>query len=246
MASHAKELALAFFTSLKAGNKHRCKCGEIRKQYVKRSRNTNLASHVRKRQNNHDKSEYGAFIHKRASPMCTFFKVSDAAMNLYGWLDWIVNENRELAFCKKPRARKYSRLQPVCRSTLKKYLRGLHECVEDAIVEELCGKRVGFEFDSWSDGSTHNTANFAVTSEETTGQKRMLLAFTPNNDEEKLHSGALLELFDLDVPAPVKRNDTRWSSTFMMLQRYLLYMGEYKHNVKTPKQDSHTPSTAMP
>ncbi|DBA01118.1 TPA: hypothetical protein N0F65_001746 [Lagenidium giganteum] len=51
--------------------------------------------------------------------MSTIFKVSDAAMNLYGWLDWIVNENRELALCEKPRARKYSPLPPVCRPTLK-------------------------------------------------------------------------------------------------------------------------------
>lgn len=76
---------------------------------------------------------------------------NEKAMNVFGWLEWIIEENRELTFCEKVLTRKYTNLKTITVKTLKKYMESLVIAVENKIKQILPNK-FGMMFDGWSEG----------------------------------------------------------------------------------------------
>ena len=55
--------------------------------------------------------------------------VSDKAINLFNWIDWVVFEDLPFSAVENPRMRKYSSLQPITTDTLMKYMELLNQRV---------------------------------------------------------------------------------------------------------------------
>ena len=76
---------------------------------------------------------------KSSSTLDTFVlvKVDEKALNAYRWMEWIVQERRELSFCEKKRTRMSTNLKPICAKILKSYLFALENSVRDRIKVHL-------------------------------------------------------------------------------------------------------------
>jgi hypothetical protein len=110
------------------------------------------------------------------------------ALNSFKWIEWIVQENRELSFCEKERVRKYTanQMRPICSKTLKKHMDLLVQEVESKLIESL-PKRFGICIDGWSDMGVHYLSVFAILDDEKS-RKSVLLGFSPFEDESNLSS----------------------------------------------------------
>ena len=61
--------------------------------------------------------------------------VSDKAINLFNWIDWVVFENLSFSVVENPRTRKYSSLQPITADTLMKHMGLLSQRVLEKLKE---------------------------------------------------------------------------------------------------------------
>ncbi|ETM49641.1 hypothetical protein L914_06156 [Phytophthora nicotianae] len=111
--------------------------------------------------------------------------VDGAIMNRYHWMDWVIMEHHELSFCEKPRARKYTSLEPISRYLLKQDLDSVEVAVQARVRQRLSGKPFGFLLDAWTEAGTHYAAIIAVTSSASDAQvgDKFLLVFSTFADE---------------------------------------------------------------
>ncbi|RLN11165.1 hypothetical protein BBJ28_00007144 [Nothophytophthora sp. Chile5] len=109
------------------------------------------------------------------------YACSEKAKTVFGWLDWIVEGELPLNFYENRLARKYGRLDPIAKATLKKYLATLTDLVEGEISRKIPSK-YALIFDGWSVNSDHFVAVFVSYSKEGRATKH-LLSFAPLPDE---------------------------------------------------------------
>ncbi|KAE8974378.1 hypothetical protein PR002_g25933 [Phytophthora rubi] len=122
-----------------------CRLCFVRRKQARGTGMSNLVEHVHRAHADSYEEEVRRIL-KREGTLDVFMKVDEFALLVYHWIDWCVEENRELSFCEKPKTRKYSNLKPICAKTLKKYMLALEEVVQARIKAQLSGKRIGF---SW-------------------------------------------------------------------------------------------------
>jgi hypothetical protein len=104
-----------------------------------------------------------AFENSKHVSLDNTFLVSPDAINTCKWLEWIVEENRELSFCEKEKVRKYTEgnLGLMTVKTLKKRMDLIVQVMEDEI-SKLLPSVFGIAFDGWSEFSVHYLSVFAV------------------------------------------------------------------------------------
>ena len=83
--------------------------------------------------------------------------VSDEAINLLCWIDWVVVESLPFSAVKNPRTRKPSSLQPITTDTLMKHMGLLSQRVLEKLKECAPDSGVHLKLDSWSCDDEHYT-----------------------------------------------------------------------------------------
>ncbi|POM80965.1 Hypothetical protein PHPALM_1132 [Phytophthora palmivora] len=170
----------------------RCRCGTVRKQ-TRRNGCSNLIQHIRRE---HPDYEAVMLAASTAETGSVLNYVRQSALNVYGWMDWILKNNLPLSFCENRAARRlasfnnliYTKLDPICVKTLVSAMDSLTRVVERSIATEL-PDRFGLLFDGWTHASEHFVAVFACY--EIDGvRKTPLLSMAP-----------LLEALDDDLSA---------------------------------------------
>ena len=86
--------------------------------------------------------------------------INKKASTVFGWLEWIVMSNLPFVFVESALTRKYSKMEPLSRNSLMKYLRLLTAEVEKMVLNEL-PEKFGIVIDGWSEGNRHYIAVFA-------------------------------------------------------------------------------------
>lgn len=168
--------------------RYKCKCGKLRKQ-AKKTGYTNLMDHIRTQHK--DYVDVVKNQKKNGQLDLAGFTPSEAATQVFGWLDLILTEGYahflfhisiyvifvnfilswliisyflRLPFstCTKPIYRRYVDLKPISLNTLMKYMKLLTEAVEKKIAGML-PEKYPLIFDGWTlDGaSTHYIAIYA-------------------------------------------------------------------------------------
>jgi hypothetical protein len=83
--------------------------------------------------------------------------------NIWGWIDWIVEDNLPFDFVESDRTKQNSKLTPISEKTLKKYMIALLHKVEGKIGSLLKHvKSFGLITDGWTLDSEHYMAIFAT------------------------------------------------------------------------------------
>ena len=177
-----------------------CKCGTTRKQ-IQGSGYTNLMTHLKQQ---HADDYETAVIAARGDVVDGTRKITthfnSKGANLYGWLDWVIQDNEPITFVERRTVRQYSVLKPISRATLKRYIEEITKRVEVRIRSGL-PNGFGLMMDGWSEGTTHYIGLFAAY-EVDNEARRPLLAIAPPYDETHLDArgqydfiGDVLELF---------------------------------------------------
>ncbi|POM80718.1 Hypothetical protein PHPALM_1411 [Phytophthora palmivora] len=162
----------------------RCRCGTVRKQ-TRRNGYSNLMQHIRREHPDYEAVMLAASTAETGS-MLNY--VRQSALNVYGWMDWILKNNLPLSFCENRAASRYTKLDPICVETLVSAMDSLTRVVERSIAAEL-PDRFGLLFDGCTHASEHFVAVFACY--EIDGvRKTPLLSMAP-----------LLEALDDDLSA---------------------------------------------
>ncbi|EGZ10352.1 hypothetical protein PHYSODRAFT_520761 [Phytophthora sojae] len=134
----------------------RCRCGTVRKQ-THRNGYSNLMQHIRREHPDYETVMLDATTAETVS-LVNF--VRHSALNLHGWMVWIVMCNLPLSFCESREARRYSSLDPISEETLRAGMDGVVVAVERSIASELPA-RFGIMLDGWTHASEHYIAVFA-------------------------------------------------------------------------------------
>ncbi|EGZ26480.1 hypothetical protein PHYSODRAFT_258511 [Phytophthora sojae] len=134
----------------------RCRCGTVRKQ-THRNGYSNVMQHIRREHPDYETVMLDATTAETGS-LVNF--VRHSALNLHGWMVWIVMCNLPLSFCESREARRYSSLDPISEETLRAGMDGVVVSVERSIASELPA-RFGIMLDGWTHASKHYVAVFA-------------------------------------------------------------------------------------
>ncbi|KAF1788234.1 hypothetical protein GQ600_11969 [Phytophthora cactorum] len=165
--------------------------------------------------------------------------VRQRSINLFGWMEWILKNNIHLNFCESEKARRYTKLDPICVQTLCRSLHKVARAVEAKLAAEM-PDQFGLIIDGWTHASEHYLAVFGCymvgaptgaagwmcepsvepghgelleeSSQDLGSVQALMIKLRSLNQAAKLRLKTSLR--------PVIRQKTRWSSTFMMLDRY--------------------------
>ncbi|EGZ06157.1 hypothetical protein PHYSODRAFT_246570 [Phytophthora sojae] len=176
---------------------YRCRCGAVRKREHPSYSEEMLAA---------TPGQTGSLAHY----------VRHSAQYLFGWLEWLVKCNLPLSFCESKLARRYTRLQSVSVETLRRVMDAVTRCVEHSIAAEM-PEEFGLIFDG------HQA--FLATMLARDYQKRLdqVLVLVGDNCGVNRRLATLMGLplvgFKTDL-RPIIRQQTRWGSTFAMINRY--------------------------
>ncbi|ETN20376.1 hypothetical protein PPTG_03398 [Phytophthora nicotianae INRA-310] len=151
-----------------------CKaCGKTRK-HVPRTGYTNLVSHVKAAHPRFELEMEDASIAATGSLLPW---VRQKASNRYAWLEWVISANLPLSFVEMESTRRYTKLPPVCRNTLRANMEGVTKAVEIKIGNEMPDK-FGLLLDGWTHGTEHYLGVFACY-ETPSGPQYPLLSLAP-------------------------------------------------------------------
>ena len=114
----------------------------------------------------------------------SFPKVDKKTENNFQWMEWVILENCEFSFVEKPLVRKNTKLKPICRKTLQKYIDLVTVQVEKKIADAK-PNNFGIIVDGWSQQSEHFIRIFGCFHNEVFSEKS-LLAFSVLLDETDL------------------------------------------------------------
>lgn len=158
---------------------------------------TNLAAHVKSGHPNWQ----AIMSHSEPTGLESWLSVTPKAINIFGWLDWIIMDNLPFSFVENPLTRKYTNLKPICTNTFMKYMEDLCKEVERVVAKKL-PDRFGLALDGWGHGSSHFVALVACCP----GNEKFLLAFSVFEDETDFSSSnhgkfieSVLDLFGKSV-----------------------------------------------
>lgn len=70
----------------------------------------------------------------------SFLSVNDKTKNIYGWIEWILNENLLFVFVDSDSTKKYTSLKPISSRTLQRYVISLGHAIEENIKKSLPDK----------------------------------------------------------------------------------------------------------
>ena len=174
--ANAKQLCLKYFTlHEKETSTWKCSCSKL--LVSKRNSGwTNLLRHINK--------EHGEQINSLEGQSTLSFsknetKISKTGNNYFSWINWICTDLRPFHFVEEELTREYSKLEPICTKTLKKYMDRVTKRVEQKI-SSLLPEKFSIVLDGWTKKSTHFVAVFAVYPVDTElGYESVLLGFSP-------------------------------------------------------------------
>jgi hypothetical protein len=213
MKFESKAIAATFFeqvSSVENGNvtvtKFRCHCGVERTQNLKKGYQ-NLVSHIKEHHNNwqdimtsktlEDNTKITRFVNKKSS-------------TVFSWLEWIVMANLPFVFVENELTRKNTKLD-----LFNKNFSNLIFMVGDnAPVNKSLADLLGVPFIGCASHRFNLACKRYLDPFETTLTKINDLMKTLSNIKQ---AGKLRKKTDLE---PVKRNVTRWSSTYEMVKRF--------------------------
>lgn len=101
-------------------------------------------------------------------------KVSSKAMNIYKWLEWLIEDAQPFNFVENKYFIKNTNLEQISRTTLMKYLVMLGRKTE-LILKALMPLTFGIIIDGWSLGTEHFLGTFATWSDSITGYVHIYL-----------------------------------------------------------------------
>ena len=206
-----KELCLKYF-SVDDATKFtwKCQCGAVNIQ-KKNTGWTNLANHI--------KSQHGEDPKSVPTGQATISfakskRVTSKGSNIYCWLNWVCSSLKPFSFVDDVLTREYTKLEPISHNSLKKYMELVTKEVEKRIQSALPDK-LALAIDGW-------TKLYSF---------RGCICNLPCCQHPRLRFGSIgfLTLIFWDRGklrqktdlGPVLKNETRWSSTFAMLNRYI-------------------------
>jgi hAT family C-terminal dimerisation region len=185
----------------------KCSCGTVRKQDIKVGF-ANLMSHIKQKHPNYLEVFHVARqedIHSETSSLITAVSAGPSSLsvisgqttldymfdtrstNVFKWLEWIIMDEHELAFCEKDLTRGNANLEPISVKTLKKYLFKVVNAVEKKISAKAMALATSYAlvFDGWSEASKHFIGMYIVypAKEVDADPVLHLLAFAPLHDE---------------------------------------------------------------
>ena len=187
-------------------NRWKCSCGKVRKQDIKLGFK-NLISHIRQKHPNYlevfhmaqqedGHSETSSLITALSSPGPSLlvsgqttldYMFDTRSTNVFKWLEWIIMDEHELAFCEKDLTRCNASLETISVKTLKKYLFKVVQSVEKKISAKAMALASSYAlvFDGWSEASKHFIGMYiAYPAKEVDADPVLhLLAFAPLHDE---------------------------------------------------------------
>jgi hypothetical protein len=159
-----------FISDEKSKDKHKCReCEKILTQR-RGSGYANLISHVKGSHAEGWKEKVRSFVNLKNinDLMDKFVKQPSAkAKNIFGWLEWTIEDNLPLSFCNKINSKKYAKLKPISSRTLKKYMALVKDYVFKKIIRERIPKTFGLIIDGWTIGSEHYYAIFITWTDTT-------------------------------------------------------------------------------
>lgn len=100
--------------------------------------------------------------------------VDDDAMNVYLWLDCAIMDIHPLSLGWENRTRKYTSLDPISTSTLKKNMLDVEEGTSLTHLLMRCWKFIGLLIDGWTEDGNHFVAVVAVTPSESSDRSYLL------------------------------------------------------------------------
>ena len=83
-----------------------------------------------------------------------FASISNKAIWIYSWLDWIISGELEFSFVDKPTTQSYTNLQTMTRPTLMEYMDLATKGVQKLISKDITDS-FGVIFDNWTHNTTH-------------------------------------------------------------------------------------------
>ncbi|KAG2820329.1 hypothetical protein PC111_g11513 [Phytophthora cactorum] len=158
--------------------------------------------------------DYEQVVQSMTADTLVVYACSDKAKTVFGWLEWLVDGEMLLNFSENALARKYTRLKPLSKATLKKYLQALAVLVEGEITKRT-RSIYALIFD-------HFVAVFVCYDKEGLAMKH-LLAFAPLLDDTNQNSPNHKNFIRRSVcdEAGSRGSSNAWSSAFDMLDRFL-------------------------
>lgn len=153
-------------------NLYKCKCGNKR---VKTGGWSNLLTHVTQSHKEEYKSVYLAALSGDGGAIEQFVsQCSSKSKNIYGWMEQIVMNDLPQTFVENVFVKRYSRLLPISRNTVNKYLVRCQSIVK-VIIKKMLPETFGLIFDGWTCTGEHYIAIFATwTAEKGSVMKRLL------------------------------------------------------------------------
>ena len=170
-----KEISLKYFTLISGETHHyKFKCDSV----ITQGKNTgwsNLFSHGKSHhEEEYNKSSNQSEIH---FSQVASSKITKKGKNVYLWINWICSSLKPFSFVDNELFREYSRLEPICSNSLKKYMELLTKKVE-AKIKDYIPETIAILIDGWSKGSIHFVGLFAsFTSDNANGYECVMLAF---------------------------------------------------------------------
>jgi len=143
------------------GELHKCNlCGHTRKQKIKNGY-SNLWNHVKP---NHPDWEntLAVFSGNGRGPMDAFARqVTPKARNVFGWIEWTLENDHSFRFCEQKLTRRYTVLTKISVKTLMKYIMLTASAVRK-IISHLLPMSFGCVIDGWTLDSQHFSGVYAV------------------------------------------------------------------------------------
>lgn len=176
-----------FITSEDEPTLHKCKeCSRSVRQNIGKGY-ANLVSHVTTVHKEDCIQKVKAFIGVAVNGAMDLFvrRSNEKAKNIFGWMDWIVQENLPLSTCENKNFRKRSNLGIMTAKTLKKYMK----MVKRLVFRKIKNKApitYGLIIDGWSIESVHYFAIFITWTNEKYGSvEEYLIYFGENEDVDE-------------------------------------------------------------
>ena len=176
-----------FITSEGEATLHQCKeCSRSVRQNLGKGY-ANLASHVTTMHKEDCIQKVKAYMGAAVNGAMDLFvrRSNEKAKNIFGWMDWIVQENLPLAICENTNYRKRSNLGIMTAKTLKKYMAMVKRYVFRKIKTQA-PSTFGLIIDGWSIESVHYFAIFITWTNEKHGSvEEYLIYFGENEDVDE-------------------------------------------------------------
>lgn len=176
-----------FITSEGEATLHQCKeCSRSVRQNLGKGY-ANLVSHVTTMHKEDCIQKVKAYMGAAVNGAMDLFvrRSNEKAKNIFGWMDWIVQENLPLAICENTNYRKRSNLGIMTAKTLKKYMAMVKRYVFRKIKTQA-PSTFGLIIDGWSIESVHYFAIFITWTNEKHGTvEEYLIYFGENEDVDE-------------------------------------------------------------